>query len=280
MKGLIVVNKPINMTSRDVVNTLTTYLGCSKIGHTGTLDPIATGTLVCLVGSYTKLNNLIMATDKEYIAKIKLGISTDTLDITGNICNTGSYENVTKEKILKVFKEFSKTYNQTVPSYSAVKIKGHRLYEYARKNQEVVLPQRTVHIYSLELISFNKDIITFKTKVSKGTYIRSLIMDICKSLNTLGTMASLMRTKQGIFSLDDSYTITDISNNNYKLLKVKDFLNYPVIEVDDTLIKKINNGNKIRNTYDIKDKVIFTFQNTEIAIYEKEDSYLRQYVKL
>ena len=209
MDKLLVVNKEKNLTSRDIVNNLTKIFNTKKIGHTGTLDPIATGVLVCLFGKYTKLVDLLTSLDKEYIAEIKLGIKTDTGDITGSIIENKKY-NITKEEIIKVFKEFPQKYEQTVPKYSAVKINGKKLYEYARNNIEIELPKREVSIFSLELIDYEKDIIKFKTHVSKGTYIRSLIEDICEKLGTIGTMNNLIRTKQGGFDIEDSF-ILDLS---------------------------------------------------------------------
>ena len=272
MNGLIVVNKEKGKTSRNIVNELNIILGTKKIGHTGTLDPIASGVLVCVIGKYTKLVNILVNDTKEYIAEIKLGISTDTLDITGNIIST-SIVDITKNDILKVFKYYKKSYLQEVPLYSSVHVNGKRLYDYARNNIEVILPKRKVTIYNLELISFNKDIITFKVKVSKGTYIRSLIKDICNKLNIDGTMNNLIRIKQGNFTLEEAYKIEDIKNNNYKLLNIKEFLDYKVIELPDNLINKVLNGNTISNTFNIDNRVIFTYKNKDIAIYEvdKED---------
>ena len=278
MNGLIVINKPQNLTSRDVVNILNKKLNTKKIGHTGTLDPLATGVLVCLVGKYTKLVNLITTYDKEYIAQIKLGIKTDTLDITGNIIEENNNINITKEQILEVFKNFPKTYDQEVPIYSAKKVGGKKLYEYARSNIHITLPKTTVNIYSLELLDYTNNIITFKTTVSKGTYIRSLIKDICLKLNTIGTMNSLIRTKQGNFSITNSYTLEDINNNNYHLLNIKEFLNYPVIELPNLILNKVLNGNSITNTFNIKDYVIFTYQNKEIAIYKLNKKDLKPYI--
>ena len=279
MDALLVVNKPKGLTSRDVVNELNHIFSTKKIGHTGTLDPNATGVLVCLIGKYTKLVNLITSYDKEYIAEIELGVKTDTDDITGNII---AKENttLTLDKIEEVFSNFPKTYDQQVPIYSAVKIKGKKLYEYARENIDITLPKRRVNIYSLELLSFQDNIITFKTKVSKGTYIRSLINDICTNLNTIGTMNNLIRTKQGNFDIKNSYTLEDIKNNNYKFLTLKEFLDYPIIELDDTLIKKVSNGAIIPNTFNIQDKVILTYQNKDIAIYEVNEKYLKPYIML
>lgn len=279
MDALLIVNKGKNKTSRDVVNELNHIFNTKKIGHTGTLDPLATGVLVCLIGKYTKLVNLITSYDKEYIAEIKLGIKTDTGDITGNIISTDN-SNVSVDMIKEVFANFPKVYNQEVPIYSAVKINGKKLYDYARSNIPVNLPKREVHIYSLELLSYENNIITFKTKVSKGTYIRSLINDLTNYLNTVGTMNNLIRTKQGYFNITDSYTIEDIKNGNYKLLNIKDFLNYPVIELPDTLIKKVSNGSSIPNSFNIKDKVIFTYQNQDIAIYEVNNEYLKPFIIL
>lgn len=277
MDQLIVVNKPEGYTSRDVVNKLSKILNTKKIGHTGTLDPIATGVLVCLTGKYTKLVDLLTALDKEYVAEIKLGIKTDTGDITGNVIDT-SNKVILKNDILDVIKKFPKKYLQTVPKYSAVKIDGKKLYEYARENIEIELPKREVNIYNLELISFNEDIIKIKTKVSKGTYIRSLIEDICDMLGTVGCMKSLVRTYQGVFGIDEAYTLEDIKNNNYKSKNIHEFLDYPCINVEECNLKTVLNGGKISNIYNIKDKVIMMYNNKDLAIYEVDGETLKPYV--
>ncbi len=273
MNGLLLINKDKNMTSRDVINKLNHIFSMKKIGHTGTLDPLATGVMVCLFGKYTKLVDIITSYNKEYIAEIKLGVKTDTLDITGNVIETKKVK-ITNEDILQVFNEFPKEYMQEVPIYSAVKINGNKLYEYARNNKLIELPKRKVNIYNLELISFNKDIITFKVKVSKGTYIRSLINDLCEKLNTIGTMNNLIRTKQGNFDIKDSYKLEEILNGNYKFQNIKEFLDYPVIEIPDKYIKKVENGNKVENIFNIEDKVIFTKNNKDLAIYENKNNTL------
>lgn len=277
MDKLLVVNKEKNLTSRDIVNNLTKIFNTKKIGHTGTLDPIATGVLVCLFGKYTKLVDLLTSLDKEYIAEIKLGIKTDTGDITGSIIENKKY-NITKEEIIKVFKEFPSKYKQIVPKYSAVKINGKKLYEYARNNIEIELPKREVSIFSLELIDYEKDIIKFKTHVSKGTYIRSLIEDICEKLGTIGTMNNLIRTKQGNFDIEDSFILDDIKNGNFKFQNIHEFLKYPSIEINDELIKIIKNGGRIKNIYNVQDKVIFTYQGEDIAIYETNNETLKPYI--
>jgi len=264
--GVLIINKPKDYTSRDVVNKLNHILETKKIGHTGTLDPLATGVLVIAVGSYTKLVNELTSLDKEYIAEIKLGIKTDTSDITGNILEENNNYNINKEDILNVFNNFPKEYEQTVPAYSAVKINGKKLYEYAREHIKVELPKRLVNIYSLELLDFSNDIIKFKTKVSKGTYIRSLIEDICIKLNVVGTMNSLVRTKQGKFSIEESINLDDI-NSDVKLLTARDVLDIKDYDLDDKLYKYVSNGNKLN--IDIEDGYYnMLYNKDDVAIYK------------
>ena len=277
MDQLFVVNKPRCFTSRDVVNKLSKILKIKKIGHTGTLDPIATGVLVCLTGKYTKLVDLLTSLDKEYIAEIKAGIKTDTGDITGNVIEVKN-KAISKSDVEKVFVEFPKKYLQTVPKYSAVKINGKKLYEYARENIEVELPKREVNIYSLELIEFNEDIIKFRTHVSKGTYIRSLIEDICDNLGIVGTMNSLVRTKQGKFDISDAKTLEEIEQNSLKGKNIHEFLDYPCVNINDNEIKKVVNGGKIKNNYNIKDKVILMRDNVDLAIYEVDGETLKPFI--
>lgn len=263
---IIVVNKPIDYTSRDVVNKLICIKGTKKIGHTGTLDPLATGVLVCVTNKYTKLVEIITGLEKEYIASIKLGISTDTLDITGEVIKASNTEYYDKDYIKKILNSFVGEYSSEVPLYSAVRVKGKRLYEYARNNIEVDVPIRDVYIKEIELIDYKDDIITFRVVVSKGTYIRSLIQSICDKLNTCGTMSSLVRTKQGNFKIEDSYSLEDIEKGNYKSLSIKDVLDVSVVELNDALFKKVINGNKLEIQY--SGYVLFVKDNEEIALYE------------
>ena len=276
--GIIVINKPKDLTSRAVVNIISKNLNIKKVGHNGTLDPLATGVLVICFGKYTKLNDLLTSHEKEYIAEVTLGLETDTLDITGKILNKNT-PHITKEEIIKALKNFEKTYSQEVPKYSAVKVSGKKLYEYAREGKEVILPKKEVTIYQNELLSFTENKFTFKTKVSKGTYIRSLIRDILASLNETGTMSNLKRTKQGIFKLEDSYTLDDIKQGNFKVLKVKDVLNIPKIIAEGNLKKQIINGAKIKGIY--SNEVLFLDkEGNELAIYEKNDEYLKLKIML
>lgn len=276
MNGIIIIDKEKNMTSRDVVNKVSKILGTKKIGHTGTLDPLATGVLVLCVGKATKLVDLITGYDKEYIAKVCLGTLTDTLDITGNIIKEKE-TNITKEEIENALKSFISGYEQEVPIYSAVKINGKKLYEYARNGEIVELPKRYIKINSIDLISDieyknGKTYFSFITNVSKGTYIRSLINDIGKKLNTYGTMLELRRTKQGNFKIEDSSNI-----NEPKIIKIGEILkDYYKVEIEGDLYKKITNGVKIKNEEN-KDIVVFTHNKEVIAIYKKENEYLKPY---
>ena len=177
MNGILVVNKEPNMTSRDVVNILTKFFNTKKIGHTGTLDPIAEGVLVICLGKYTKLCDLLTSKYKEYIATIKLGIKTDTSDITGTVIEEKDF-NITKEQIIEVLNSFKGESLQQVPIYSAVKVNGKKLYEYAREGKEVELPTRNINITNIELISFNNDEIVFKTTVSKRTIMKLVVFKL------------------------------------------------------------------------------------------------------
>lgn len=265
----LIINKDKNLTSRDVVNKLTKLLNNKKIGHTGTLDPIATGILVCLTGKYTKLVDLITTLDKEYIAEIKLGIKTDTEDITGNILETSSVKEYSKKEIIGVLNNLVGEYIEEIPIYSAVHVNGKRLYEYARNNEEVELPKREVEIKEIELLDYRDDLIQFRVVVSKGTYIRSLIQTICQNLNTIGTMNNLIRTRQGKFKIEDAYTLKDIENNNYKFLKIQDLIELIEVELDNILYKKVIIGNIIEDN--LNGYILYKYNNEDIALYYFEN---------
>ena len=267
MDGLLVINKPSGITSRDVVNQVSRTLKISKIGHTGTLDPLATGVLVLCLGKATKLVELITSETKEYIASFKLGTETDTLDITGKVIANNDFK-PSFEQLNNCLNGFIGDYWQEVPKYSAVKINGQKLYEYARQNIEIELPKRLVTIKELKLIDYHDDIVTFKTTVSKGTYIRSLIRDICKSLNTLGSMATLIRTKQGAYSIDQSYSLEDIESNTYQIITIEEALTkYEQVEVTAEQMAKIKNGSILERFFR-DEKCVITYNNNIVAIYQ------------
>ena len=270
--GLLVINKEKGYTSRDVVNIIGKFFGTKKVGHTGTLDPLATGVLVLCLNRYTKLNEILTSDEKEYIAEVTLGIRTDTLDIDGNILEKKECY-VDKNDLEKVLKKFKKSYDQEVPIYSALKVNGKKLYEYARNNEKVVLPKKNVTIKKIELLSFEKNKFTFKCLVSKGTYIRSLIRDILKDLNVIGTMSNLIRIKHGVFDIKDAYSLEDVKSGNYKLLKISDVLNISKIKVDNNLKFKILNGVRLKGNY--PNRILFLDEDgRELAIYKKDkDDY-------
>lgn len=287
MDGIIVIDKPKNKTSRDVVNEVCQILHTKKVGHTGTLDPLATGVLVICVGKATKLVEMITAYDKEYITQIQLGIKTDTKDITGAILEKQNVD-ITTEQIEKALKDMTKIYLQTVPIYSAVKVNGKKLYEYARNKKEVKLPTREVKIQNLRLIDKIKKenqqvIFTIECHVSKGTYIRSLIEDIAEKMGTIGTMTSLRRTKQGMFDIQQANTLENLKNNQFYFYSVEDVLKeYKQIEVNKDLEFKVKNGALIPNLYQEK-IVVFTKNNKVIAIYkeyEKDRSFIKPWKML
>ena len=268
MDGLLIINKEANMTSRDVVNIVCKKLNTKKVGHTGTLDPLAAGVLVVAVGKALKIVEEITSLEKEYIAKVTLGVETDTLDITGNVLRESNDFNIEEKDIIRVLNSFKGSYEMEVPKYSAIKVNGKKLYEYARNNEEVTLPKKNVYINDIELLEYDKNSFVFWCNVSKGTYIRSLIRDICKKLNVLGTMSELTRTKQGIFDIEDAVLVDDI-NSNSKLISMKDALDLPKIEVDEFLYNKIKNGQKLEDKYG-QDKLCFIYKDELIAIYVKD----------
>ncbi len=279
MDGVLIVNKEKGVTSRDVVNKICKILNTKKVGHTGTLDPIATGVLVVCVGKATKLVEILTSEDKEYIATVKLGVLTDTLDTDGKVLEEKDVS-IKKEDLVRTLNSFVGFYDQEVPIYSAVKINGKKLYEYARSNINVDLPKRRVEIKKIELLEFNKDYYKFKVLVSKGTYIRSLIKDINDKLKIIGSMSDLIRTKQGDFDIKDSYTISEINDSKYNLLTITDVLkDENCVIIDDTLFKVVKNGGLIDNVYN-KSFVTFIYNEKVVSIYksyEKDNSKMKPY---
>jgi tRNA pseudouridine55 synthase len=277
MNGILIINKKLGYTSRDVVNKVCKCLNTKKVGHTGTLDPKASGVLVLCVGNALKICELLQNNEKEYVAEVILGISTDTLDMDFNATILEDVKvDVSNDEIYNAVTSFKGKYLQEVPMYSSVKVNGRKLYEYARNNIPVDLPHHKVKIYSLERITPIEDNSFYiKCHVSKGTYIRSLINDICKNLGTIGVMEELNRTKQGKYLIEDSYTIEDIKNNNYKIISVLDSIDIPKVEIDNKeLLKRVLNGNKLEDVYNYNE-FIFTYHQDAIAIYKKDNSTVK-----
>jgi len=268
--GMIIIDKEQNKTSRDVVNEISKKFQTKKVGHTGTLDPLATGVLVIGIGEGTKLIPFLMSDEKEYIAEAIVGLDSDTLDVTGTI---QEYENTkySKEKTEEVLTSFIGTYDQEVPKYSAVHVNGKRLYEYARNQEEVALPKKKVEIKSIELLELKTDqryqTFTFRVTVSKGTYIRSLIRDIGHKLGSPCIMKNLRRTRQGTFQIEHAKTIEAVTSADILSLK-NAMTGYPTKLIqDERIIKQIQNGAKLPNEIE-----------EQTCMIDKEDNLLAIYI--
>jgi len=222
MNGIIVINKPKNYTSHDVVAKVKKILNVKKVGHTGTLDPNATGVLPLLLNDGTKLSKYLIEHDKEYEVTLKLGIKTDTADSEGKVIEEKEVESL--QNVEQVLTSFVGKQEQTPPMYSAIKVNGKKLYEYARNGQTVEISPRKIEIYSIGIISINEkeNEINFKVACSKGTYIRSLCEDIAKRLNTVGYMKELNRTKVGRFEIDKSITLNELEENKNSIKFIKE----------------------------------------------------------
>ncbi|MBO5348930.1 MAG: tRNA pseudouridine(55) synthase TruB [Clostridia bacterium] len=234
MDGILIINKPKNYTSNDIVNKVKKALN-TKVGHTGTLDPNATGVLPLLLGKGTKFSKYLINHDKKYIATLQLGIKTSTADVEGDVIEEKEVDTSVLESknINNVLKSFIGKQVQTPPIYSAIKVKGKKLYEYARNNIDVEIPKRNIEIYSINLIDMNpeKNELKFEVECSKGTYIRSLCEDIAENLNTVGYMKELQRAKAGEFEISQSITMEELSENKNNI----DWLNKKIITLEDLL---------------------------------------------
>ncbi len=299
MNGVLVINKPAGFTSFDVVAVVRKLSGQRKIGHTGTLDPNATGVLPLLIGNATKAQDIIVNHDKEYIAGFKLGYISNTLDIWGEVQKTKAPDYLsqgvlTKQDILNILPEFTGEINQVPPMFSAIQKNGKRLYDLARQGIEVEREPRKITIYNLNLISFNEQEQTgfIKVKCSKGTYIRTLIDDMGKKLSCGAVMDSLERTSACGYNIDKSFTLEEIKDFAEKgelednLIPTESlFGNYGYVIVSDNQAKRFSNGGAldISRTYltkGYKDKQIYRIKDKEkhflgLGIADKESNQLK-----
>lgn len=246
MDGIIVINKEKEYTSHDVVAKLKKKLNISKVGHTGTLDPNATGVLPILIGKGTKFSKYLINHDKIYEVELELGKKTDTADIEGKVIEEENVdEKYIKENLLQVLESFVGKQEQIPPMYSAIKKDGKKLYEYARAGEKVEIEPRKIEIYKIDLNKYDKNIISFVVSCSKGTYIRSLCEDIAEKLNTLGYMKNLKRLQVGKFNIKDAVYIDDIDlkNVNDYLITLEEILRgIPCINLDEKKLKLFLNG--------------------------------------
>ena len=250
MDGILIINKHKGCTSHDIVYKVKKMLN-EKVGHTGTLDPMATGVLPLLIGKGTLCSKYLINHDKIYQVKLKLGQETDTLDSEGEVVKEKQVpeNSFIKENVEKVLKTFIGKQEQNPPMYSAIKVKGKKLYEYARKGQEVKIEPRKIEIYNMKLINVDiiKKEIEFTVNCSKGTYIRSLCKDIASKLDTVGFMRELNRVQVGQFNIDDSFTLQaldgSLQNIEKHLITIeKLFENNKKINLEDKKIKHFENG--------------------------------------
>ncbi len=269
MDGIIVINKPKNYTSHDIVRKVKKILN-KKVGHTGTLDPNATGVLPLLIGKGTELSKYLINHNKTYEAVLQLGEKRDTGDCEGNILDSKpvQIECLDKAKIQNIFQSLIGKQQQIPPIYSAIKINGKKLYEYARKGEKVEIKPREIEIYSLELININteKKQIEFRVKCSKGTYIRTLCENIAEKLKTVGYMKELKRTQVGEFELKDAITIEELENlvnkneDNKNFITIENyFKNAPSITLDEKRMKLFLNGVKL--TFNTDDGIYKIYYN-------------------
>lgn len=246
MDGILLINKPSGYTSHDVVNKVRKALHTKKVGHCGTLDPDATGVLVVCVNKATKALQFLTSDTKEYIATLSLGIATDTYDASGKALQQMEYQPMAKETIEAVIQSFCGKQQQIPPIYSAIKVNGKKLYEYARNGESVELAPRDIEIFEIELLQIHENTLQFRVLCSKGTYIRSLCVDIAKKLGYPGHMQSLIRSKSGSFCISQCYTLEQVEAGKYSLLSIDEALaNYPKVYVEDESI--VYHGKKIKS---------------------------------
>lgn len=262
MDGILLINKPKDYTSHDIV-AIVKKITKEKVGHTGTLDPNATGVLPLLIGKATVISKYLINHDKTYIATLKLGIKTDTADAEGKIISEKEVKDLNIEKVKKVLEEIIGKHEQIPPMYSAIKIKGKKLYEYARMGKSVAVEPRKIEIYNTKSLDFDKkeNEIIFKIECSKGTYIRTVCEEIAEKLDTVGFMKELERIKVGEFSIDQTVGIDDIRKNediiNEKIITLESFFNNKEsIILEESKLKLFLNGvlleqDKTNGTYKI-----------------------------
>ena len=272
MNGVLNIFKPKGMSSFDAVRVVKKVAGTGKVGHTGTLDPEATGVLPICIGRATKIIDYIMDSEKVYEVTLKLGIRTTTYDLEGEVLEERDPSHLTEEEILNSINSFKGEYSQIPPMYSALKQNGVRLYELARKGIEVERKGRLINIHNLEDIKINNPYISMKVTCSKGTYIRSLCYDIGEKLGVFATMTQLNRAKTSVFSQEKSININELTKENINdyILSMEEALEkYDKIVVNKKYVKLLVNGVRVADGRFTKDKVI---NNKFIGLGERNDA--------
>lgn len=270
VNGFLLIDKPESWSSFDVCKKCRSICATKKIGHSGTLDPFATGLLIVAVGEATKVLNFVPGEPKEYLATLSLCQKTDTADCTGNVIENKDVPVLTKEQIEKVFASLEGEQEQIPPMTSAVHVNGVKLYKLAHQGIEIERKPRKINVFSLKLMSFSNNEITFKCAVSAGTYVRTLGETIAEKLSTVGHLKSLRRTAIGSINVDASKKIEDITVEDIK--PINNILGLPTLMVEGKNLESVKHGSPIE--LDLKDKYILIkdANNNPLAIYEKKDA--------
>lgn len=275
MDGFIIVNKPKDMTSHTVCNKIRRVMNTKKVGHSGTLDPLATGVLVVAVGRATKLINYLENQDKTYLAEALFGIETDSYDILGKILNEDLNTNPTNTEIDNALLKLKDTKTQIPPIYSAIKVNGRKLYDYAKMGEEVEIKPRNIKIHSLFRVNDIKDKkVLIEVTADKGFYVRSLISDLGKELGTYAVMNNLIRIKAGSYSIDMAQTLEEIELNGPIIHSIEEtFAHLKQIQVNDYIAKLVKNGVILdERQFDLNEMFKIYHNNKLIAIYEPFDN--------
>ena len=283
--GIINIFKEKGFTSHDVVAKMRGILKQKKIGHSGTLDPDATGVLPVLLGNATVLSDMLTDKSKEYEAVMLLGVSTDTQDITGKILEKRDTSNLNKDMVKEIILSFLGEYMQLPPMYSALKVGGKKLVDLARAGKEVKREPRAVYIFDIDIMDISLPEVKFKAKVSKGTYIRTLCHDIGEKLSVGGCMESLIRTRVDRFYINDAITLKQVEGNREcikkNILSVEEYFSFlPKINTSPEFDKYLHNGNKLKLDKKPENSELYRLYDSKdrfIAIYEKEMTELKPF---
>ena len=283
--GIINIFKEKGFTSHDVVAKMRGILKQKKIGHSGTLDPDATGVLPVLLGNATVLSDMLTDKSKEYEAVMLLGVSTDTQDITGKILEKRDASNLNKDMVKEIILSFLGEYMQLPPMYSALKVGGKKLVDLAREGKEVKREPRAVYIFDIDIMDISLPEVKFKVKVSKGTYIRTLCHDIGEKLSVGGCMESLIRTRVDRFYINDAITLKQVEENREcikkNILSVEEYFSFlPKINTSPEFDKYLHNGNKLKLDKKPENSELYRLYDSKdrfIAIYKKEMTELKPF---
>ncbi len=278
MHGLLLINKDEDYTSQDVCNVIKKIVQTKKVGHCGTLDPFAKGLMIVGINQGTKVLSYLEKESKTYQASITLGTATNTGDKTGKVIEKKEVNDYSISYLKEVLSHFLGKQMQIPPMYSAIKINGKKLYEYARKEVEVARKAREIEIYKIDFIDYQKPVLTISVTCSKGTYIRTLGEEIAKKLGTVGHVSELIRTQIGSFLLQNAQSLAQLKENVH-LFSIKETLPFKQKIVNKALKKEILNGKKI--TYEGNEEMILLLdeEGKELAIYEKEEPSIYRCVR-